>query len=424
VRWPIVLVLVCSPALSRAEPITSLATDAAHEVKRVPPPPFPVRGPRFSAVTLDLYFAFGHGPSAVGAELARRAVENARAKDVRELLRLAPVGPLSNSAGAQLAAEALLEAESQGRPFEFLDRMLHEHAGLSAPELVRCARSAGLDSERLAAALADHRHQSEVERRIKESQLAGRSSGELMVNGRRSSVWISEDGLSTAIQEARKRAQLLLDDGVGLGRVYDRLTQPDDGPHEILVRIPKRLQPELSGAPSRGPSLAPVTIVVFGNLAGKNCGDTAETVRRLRQAWPGRIHEVWRNFESQYSTGGAPIEHAAALLAVAAERQNRFWELHDALLGPGPSPHYLRSELDSAARAAGIDLTRARFETAELAVQVDADRDEARRLNVSFTPAVLVNGLLFSGASATSFERLDRAVRTELERGLADRLAP
>ena len=85
----LVLVCVCVPVPVFAQ---SLATDAAHEVKRVPAPPYPVRGPRFSAVTLDLYFSFGHGPSQVGAELARRAVENARAKDVREVLRLAPVG--------------------------------------------------------------------------------------------------------------------------------------------------------------------------------------------------------------------------------------------------------------------------------------------------------------------------------------------
>jgi protein-disulfide isomerase len=400
-----------------------LTTSSAHEVRRVPPPPCPIRGPRFAAVTLDLYFAFGHGPSAVGAELARRAVENARLHDVRELVRLAPPGPISNSPGAQLAAEALIEAEKQGRAFEFIDRMLRERAGLSVAELVRTGVDAGLDGEALAAALSDHRHQPIVEERLKESVVASRAAGELMVNGRRSSVWVSEEGLSATISEARKRAEALLDSGVPLGRVYEQLTQPasEDPPHSSSTPQRKRLQPDLTGAPSRGPSLAPVTIVIFSNLACVTCGDTAEALRKLREAWPGRIREVYRNFVPAYVSSAALEVHAAALAAGAAQ-QGRFWALHDALFGATSSalPRRSKADLDAAARLVGLDFDK-RNVHAERAV-IDRDQAEARRLSVPFAPTIIINGLMFAGAA--SFDRLDRMVRAEMERGMIDRLTP
>jgi protein-disulfide isomerase len=408
------LVLVCAAASGE-----ELTTDAAHEIRHVPPPPCPVRGPRFAAVTIDVYFAFGHNPSGIGAELARRAVENARAKDVRELLRLAPAGPVSNSPGAQLAAEALVEAELQGRPFAFLDRVLHERAGLALPELVRAGLDAGLDADRLATALSEHRHTPEVERRLKEASDGGHSAGELMVNGRRTSVWVNEDVLATTINEARRRAQALIESGVPVGRVYDALSLPDEtrssDPH-----AKKRTFPDLAGAPMRGPATAPITVVVFSSLACGSCGDMAAMVRRLRDAWPGRVREVWRSYVPAFTSAGN-LDVAAAEIAAAAAAQDRFWALHDLLFAPGrpPLPRRSRAELEAAARTAGVDLTHRDPAAEHRALERDAA--EARRLSVPFAPAVLVNGILFHGVPPQ--ERLDRLIRSELQRGIVDRLS-
>jgi protein-disulfide isomerase len=397
-----------------------LSTDSAHEIRHVPAPPCPVRGPRFAAVTLDVYFAFGHGASSVGAELARRAVENARLKDVRELLRLAAPGPVSNSAGAQLAAEALIEAEVQGRPFAFVDRVLHEHAGLGIAELVRAGIDAGLDGDKLAVALTDHRHAAEVEGRINEAAEGGHAAGELMVNGRRSTVWVNEEGLANTIGDARRRAQALLDNGVPLGHVYDVLCPPDDPARLADSHGKKRLQPDLADGPARGPLTAPVTVVVFSSLACGNCGEVEAVMRRLRDAWPGRIREVWRNWVPAYASGGN-LEKVAAELASNAERQGRFWQLHDLVFAPGlPAlPHRTRQELEAVARAAGVD-PQNRDPAAERRA-VERDQAEARRLGVPLAPAFVVNGVLYQGVPPP--DRLDRLVRTELQRGLVDRLS-
>jgi hypothetical protein len=83
-------------------------------------------------------------------------------------------------------------------------------------------------------------------------------------------------------------------------------------------------------------------------------------------------------------------------------------------------PRRSKPELELAALGAGID--PARRDSAAERLQLERDQAEARRLNVPYAPAVLVNGLLHTGP--ISFERLDQAVRSEMSRGFLDRLAP
>jgi protein-disulfide isomerase len=160
---------------------------------------------------------------------------------------------------------------------------------------------------------------------------------------------------------------------------------------------------------------------VFSNLACGSCGDTADVVRRLRAAWPGRVREVWRSFVPPYASSGA-VDVMGAELAAAADRQDRFWALHDLLFGIGraPMPRRSRVELELAAQTAGVDL--ARRDTAAERLQLERDQAEARRLNIPYAPALLINGVLHAGP--VSFERLDQAVRSEMSRGFLDRLSP
>jgi protein-disulfide isomerase len=402
---------------AQAEPLT---TSAAHEVRHVPRSPWPIRGPRFAPVTLDVYFSFGHGPSMVGAELARRAVETARAHDVREVLRLAPIGPLSSTPGAELAAEALVEAEQEDRTWPFFDQLLRERATpLVATELLRIGREAGLDGDRLERALDEHTHHDVVEALLRDAQNRGHSAGELVVNGRRSSVWTSDEGLASNVEDGRRRAQALLDAGAPLSRVYDLLAgTPADDAGEAAKK--KRVSPDVDGAPARGPSLAPVTIVVYSNLACVGCADVSLAVRKVREAHPGLVREVWHNFVPSYASSGS-IDAQAAELGLAAAAQGRFWELHDRVMASrSPSLRRPRAELESLARAAGVDLAEAQRATPGLRATVEKETQEARRLGVPFAPSLVVNGLVLVGM--TPWERLERLVRAELERGLLDRL--
>jgi protein-disulfide isomerase len=285
--------------------------------------------------------------------------------------------------------------------------------------LVRIGREVGLDGERLQRVLDEHTHRETIEALFRDAQNRGHSAGELVVNGRRSSVWTSEEGLASNVEDGRRRARVLTDGGAPLSRVYDLLTgAPVEEPSEPAKK--KRVQPDLDGAPARGPSLAPVTIVVWSNLACVGCADVSLAVKKLREAHPGLVREVWRDFVPSYASTGS-IDAQAAELGLAAAAQGRFWELHDRVMAArSGSLRRLRAELDALAKAAGVDLAEVQHASPSLRATVDKETVEARRLGVPFAPSLIVNGLVLVGM--TPYERLERVVRAELDRGLLDRL--
>src|SRR5881394_4536522 len=113
----LVLVGVLVAAMPARGADGTLATGGTREVVWTPPTTWPVRGPRFAPVTVDVFIQLGHAPSYVVAELARRAVE--RSRDVRAVVHLA-----ENMRATDAAAEALVEAAEQGRFFALFDRVV------------------------------------------------------------------------------------------------------------------------------------------------------------------------------------------------------------------------------------------------------------------------------------------------------------
>ena len=88
--------------------------------------------------------------------------------------------------GAELAAEASLAADAQGKFWELQDKMLAASEDLSRDKLVAMAREAGLDERRLASALDSHTYAAGVAEdtaRAKELEITGTPG--FVVNGRR-----------------------------------------------------------------------------------------------------------------------------------------------------------------------------------------------------------------------------------------------
>ncbi|HEX6836769.1 MAG TPA: thioredoxin domain-containing protein, partial [Polyangia bacterium] len=317
------LLMLLAAASARAAD-GSLTTGGSHEVVWTPPSLVPVRGPRFAPVTLDAYVSILHPQTYASAEQARRWVE--RDPGARAVLHLSAYGP-----PAELALEALLEAADQGHFFALFDRLLQSRVvAVGVADLERLGRDAGLDGARLDDALATHRHRADVERLQHEARTDSHHPPELLVNGRRASPWSGDETLGRVIAEAHARADELLADGVPLSQLYERIVDLDEEvPFTIepLARgTNKRLTIDLGGAPTRGPATAPVTIVVWANLACMQCAEVAAALKRLDAAHPGMVRLAWKHFPSPYR---AAIGETAAEYAAAAYAQGRFWPLYD-----------------------------------------------------------------------------------------------
>jgi protein-disulfide isomerase len=104
----------------------------------------------------------------------------------------------------------------------------------------------------------------------------------------------------------------------------------------------------------------------------------------------------------------------AAIAAMAAHEQGKFWEFHDKLFANQKA--LSRDSYVQYAKELNLDVPKFQksLDDAKLKAQVDADAAEAKTLGVSGTPAFFVNGRFLSGAKP--FEEFATAINAELRR--------
>lgn len=139
--------------------------------------------------------------------------------------------------------------------------------------------------------------------------------------------------------------------------------------------------------PALGDWTAPVTIVEFSDFECPYCRAAQAPLKRILDRWPGRVRLVFRHFPLEQHASALP----AARAAVCADRQGRFWEVHDRIFAAPPPLN--DSVLRAAAAAGHLNLTD--FEScmagAESLERVRKDILLGRGLDVSGTPAFFVN---------------------------------
>lgn len=172
-------------------------------------------------------------------------------------------------------------------------------------------------------------------------------------------------------------------------------------PEKTAAEAPVRI--DLANAPSKGDAAAKVTVVVFSDFECPFCARGADTLHALEQRYGHDVRLVFKNNPLPFHTHA----RAAALAALAADEQGKFWALHDRLFAH-------RGELDEGGigrqvEEAGLDTHAFRLAVASprLAQRLDADVAEAQRLGVQGTPTFFVNGRRVVGAQPVeAFARL------------------
>lgn len=178
---------------------------------------------------------------------------------------------------------------------------------------------------------------------------------------------------------------------------------------------PQGLDPDLvydvntSGAHSRGPADAPITIVEFSDFECPFCASVAPTLKQIEETYQGSVRVVWKHLPlssiHSYADGAAQAAEAAA-------QQGKFWEYHDKLFADQSK---LAPE-DLVQHAEDLQLDMDRFEADLLdpanRKEVADDTAEADALGVSSTPSIFINGRFISGAR--SFETYAKVIDDEL----------
>ncbi len=165
------------------------------------------------------------------------------------------------------------------------------------------------------------------------------------------------------------------------------------------------------GYPSKGSENAPITIVEFGDYQCHMCKRAAAVMHRLLESYPEDVRIVFRDFPINPSG----ISRKVAEGAWCAHEQQRFWDFHDLAFD---LQHELsaRSSTEFADHL-GFDMTEFKAcLTSERARQrVASSQRDARRLGLSATPSVYVNG------QPLLSDDLEKDLRAIVERKIAER---
>jgi Na+/H+ antiporter NhaA len=190
---------------------------------------------------------------------------------------------------------------------------------------------------------------------------------------------------ATALLSPKRRARALIG---GAESIID-LAVPVDTEHDRV----------------RGPVVAPVTVVEYGDFECPHCGKAEPIVRALLADF-GDVSYVWRHLPL---TDVHPHAQIAAEAVEAAGEQGKFWEMHDVLLSHQGSLD--ANDLIAYAGDLGLDVMRFQehLGTRSGAARIAEDVDSADLSGVVGTPTFFINGRRHYGAYDA--ESLTRAIK-------------
>lgn len=175
----------------------------------------------------------------------------------------------------------------------------------------------------------------------------------------------------------------LVDDGYSRDEIRDiyRVRYDEDTKIELSAK----------GSPVRGSPMAPVTIYEFSDFQCPHCRLAAPYLKQVVDDSNGKVKLVFK----QYPLPGHPKAREAAAAAVAADKQGKFWEMHDLI--------FLNQDklgtvnFDDYAKKLGLDVKRFRadMKSKEVEAKIDEDRAVGKKAGVDSTPSIYVNDRRF-----------------------------
>jgi protein-disulfide isomerase len=181
--------------------------------------------------------------------------------------------------------------------------------------------------------------------------------------------------------------------------------------YELRFSPDKVRELDLQGAPRRGAKNPDVLIATWSDFECSACGAAAPLLDHELKAYPKHVALTYLHYPI--------LRHQRALraarAAVAADRQGKFWRMHDLMYS---NQHLLEDlGLIKLARQAGLDLERfdADRRSDSVGQVIARDRARADALGLTGTPMIYVNGRYFDFDHFRLRDDLDDWIRLEIE---------
>lgn len=162
-------------------------------------------------------------------------------------------------------------------------------------------------------------------------------------------------------------------------------------------------------SPTLGAQNAKVTIVEFGDFQCPACGALHPVLKEVKKKYAeASVRFIFRQFPLPQHENAIP----AAKASLAAQKQGKFWEYHDALFEHQTN---LKAE-DFMAYAKSVGLDTEKFtqdiNMSEIADIVQRDRTDGNALGVRSTPTIFINDIQYAGKY--SLQDISAVIESEL----------
>jgi protein-disulfide isomerase len=333
--------------------------------------------------------------------------------------------PLPFHQDAPLASEAALAAGEQGKFWEMHDKLFANQQALKRENLEAYAGELGLDLGKFKAALDSGKFKAQVEADKKEAATFGaRGTPSFFINGRKVRGAQPFPAFKTVIDEELVKAEAALGRGVKPANLYAELTK--DGLTEAApppappAQKPQAPEPpagakvakitDLAGSPVKGPATAKVTIVLWSDFQCPFCSRVEPTMKQVLDTYGKDIRYIWKNQPLPFHPNATP----AAIAAMAADKQGKFWEMHDKMFANQQA--LSESSYEQWAKELGLNIAKWKADVANPATKakVEADSKYGSQVGADGTPTFYINGREVSGAMP--FESFKTIIDEEIKK--------
>lgn len=197
------------------------------------------------------------------------------------------------------------------------------------------------------------------------------------------------------------------------GKTEQQARQEADNSKWAHVQPPKVLEDPVNipvaGAPAMGPANAPVTLVEFSDFQCPYCAAAVPQIQAVLKAYPSQVKLIFKQFPLEQH----PQADLAATAALAAQKQGKFWEMHDAMYAA--QGNLSRSSILQIASKVGLNVKQLEDDMDSTAIRETVVRDvqDGTKAGVEGTPTLFINGQKYNGAINLSILKpiLDLAVK-------------
>ena len=166
----------------------------------------------------------------------------------------------------------------------------------------------------------------------------------------------------------------------------------------------------LDNAPVKGPADALVTIVEFSDYQCPFCSRANNTMVELEKLYGNKVRFAMKQHPLDFHPNAKP----AALAALAAGKQGKYWEMHEKLFANQQALSDATYETYAKELGLNVDKWKADLQAADAQAQIANDTAQAMKLGATGTPAFFINGKKVSGAQP--IDNFKRVIDEELQK--------